>query len=112
MTKKKTDLDQLRALILQHPGASLEQIARLLGRERHCIERHVRVATGLSYRRHRLSILMGQAADELCHTIDPVKVIADRLGYGVGSSRNFVAAFKRCFNVSPTAFRQRHRGTR
>jgi AraC-like DNA-binding protein len=83
----------------------LSGIAGELGVERHTVERAVREATGMTFRRFRTELIKGKAVEVLIHA-PAVSIKETGFLMGFKSESAFSRFFKRACGTCPTMFRQ------
>ena len=95
--------EQLTSVLTKEPHASLSRVSRLVGVNRHCLERLVRQIAGSTFREWRRRVCM-IAAEAHLRRGDSVKSVAIDAGYR--SQRAFSRAFRATFGASPSQFKR------
>jgi AraC-like DNA-binding protein len=95
--------------ILKHPMGQLrmKDLAVRAGMSRSAFAKRFAAAVGIPPMQFVRSARLRYAAELLASTARPVKAIAGIIGYG--SRSQFCRAFRRSFDLDPSAFRRRHR---
>ncbi len=97
--------ERLMADLLERPR-SIPAVARGLGVAYSYFRREFKRHTGLSPHRYMNRLRLEKARRLVGATDEPLKAIADRLGFS--SQYHFSAAFRRHFGLSPSAWRRRN----
>ncbi len=86
------------------------EVAAAVSYSRFHFARLFQTILGMSLRTYLRNRRLSEAAGELLYSSKPILEIA--LDYQFGSQEAFSRAFKRCFGLSPDAYRRRRRSTR
>jgi len=96
----------IESVVAAKPSVHLSEVSKVIKVERHSIERSVREATGLSFRKYRQRKILVRAVN-LLHTDNPImdqKTIAFDLGYR--STGSLGRAIKRMTGMTPSQIRR------